>query len=110
MKKNNINVIYGLNKGIIERKLKNILEDIHEYDMSKYDMNTATIKEIIEDATTISLFSKQKVIILENALFLSANKTIPDLEELEKYIEHPSESSYLILICNTEKIKDLLKF
>lgn len=35
---------------------------------------------------------------------MEGNKTIEHLEKMEQYIEHYNSDSYLIFICNAEKI------
>ena len=67
-------------------------------------MSTTEIENIIEDARTVSLFGQKKVIILEDSFFLGTNKNIDNLKLLEDYIEHYNPDSYLIFICNLEKI------
>lgn len=101
---NNFYVIYGIEKGLIENYKKEILKKLINYELIKYDMSINTIQEVIEDATTISMFNKEKVLILEDCFFLTSNKTIEDLDKLEKYISNYNPDCYLIMICNAEKI------
>lgn len=100
----NFYVLYGLNKGLIKIELEKLLKKFKNCDLIKYDMSTTEIESIIEDARTVSLFGQKKVIILEDAFFLGTNKNIDNLKLLEDYIEHYNPDSYLIFICNLEKI------
>lgn len=100
----NFYVLYGLNKGLIKTELEKLLKKFKNCDLIKYDMSTTEIENIIEDARTVSLFGQKKVIILEDSFFLGTNKNIDNLKLLEDYIEHYNPDSYLIFICNLEKI------
>lgn len=100
----NFYVLYGLNKGLIKIELEKLLKKFKNCDLIKYDMSTTEIENIIEDARTVSLFGQKKVIILEDSFFLGTNKNIDNLKLLEDYIEHYNPDSYLIFICNLEKI------
>ncbi len=100
----NFYVIYGINKGLIKNEIKKIINSLKDADLIKYDMSNTLIEDVVEDASTVDLFNKKKIIILEDSFFLGANKTIDNLEKLEHYIEHYNSDSYLIFICNAEKL------
>ena len=100
----NFYLIYGIDKSIITNETNAIIKKININDIIKYSMDTTDIKTVIEDASTISMFDSKKIIILEDCNFLKANKTIDDLEYLEKYLTNYNKDTYLILICNTDKI------
>ena len=100
----NFYLIYGTNKGLITEETKKIIHSLKESDIIKYDMTNTLIEDVVEDASTVNLFHPKKVIILEDCYFLGGNKTIEHLEKMEQYIEHYNSDSYLIFICNTEKI------
>lgn len=100
----NFYVIYGINKGLIKNEIKKIINSLKDADLIKYDMSNTLIEDVVEDASTVNLFNKKKIIILEDCFFLGANKTIDNLEKLEQYIEHYNSDSYLIFICNAEKL------
>ena len=83
----NFYLIYGPDKSAIYNELNILLNKLKIDDVIKYDMTTSSVLDVIEDASTVGLFSTKKVIILEDCFFLGANKTIEKQEELEKYIE-----------------------
>ena len=70
----------------------------------KYDMSNSSLLDVIEDASTVGLFSSKKVIILDDCYFLTANKTIDNLNYLEKYLEKYNKDNYCILLAYTEKV------
>ncbi len=100
----NFYLLYGIDDSLISLELKNLCDKLDVSDIIKYDMTTDTIDLILEDASTMGLFSNKKIIILDNCNFFGANKTINDIDKLEKYIEHCNPNNYCIFICHLEKI------
>ena len=101
---NNFYILYGSDTSKLEYEATKILEKLKITDPVKYDLLTTPIEDVIEDAATIGMFQKEKALILENSLFLCANKTIPNLEKLSHYIEHYNKNSYLIFLCPQDTI------
>lgn len=101
---NNFYLIYGPDHSIINNELNKVLKKLNIDDIIKYDMTTSNLLDVIEDASTVGLFSSNKVIILDDCYFLTANKTIDNIEELENYIEKYNPNNYCILIAYTEKV------
>lgn len=101
---NNFYILYGSDTSKLEYEANKILEKLKITDPVKYDLLTTPIEDVIEDAATIGMFQKEKALILENSLFLCANKTIPNLEKLSYYIEHYNKNSYLIFLCPQDTI------
>lgn len=100
----NFYVFYGIDKGLIQHELNKLIKKLKIDDIVKYNMNEFNLIDIIEDASTVGLFSTNKIIILEDSFFLGANKSIEDLEKLEDYIEHYNPNNILIFLSFTEKI------
>lgn len=96
--KNNLFLLIGEDKKLIDFSLYEILNNI-EYDENNkilYDMDTCSFTDIIEEASTISLFSNKKVIIVNNFNLDSVNSF--EIEYLEKYINSNNQDVYIILI------------
>lgn len=100
----NFYLIYGPDKSFIHNELDKLLKKIKIDDVVKYDMTTSNLLDVIEDASTVGLFSTQKVIILEDCFFLGANKTIDNIERLEQYIEKYNPNNYCVFLAYMEKI------
>lgn len=100
----NFYVLYGLDTGLIKTELKKLLEKFDADDIIYYDLSNDRLLDVIEDAATISMFSSKKIIVVENTSFLGANKSVDNIEELEKYIGHYNEDTYMIFIVNSETI------
>ena len=100
----NFYILYGEDKDLIKHELNSIITKIKDADKITYDMTKSTISDVIDDASTIGMFSTKKIIILEDSYFLTANKTIDNLDQLEKYLEHFNPNSYLFFLTYSEKI------
>ena len=81
----NFYLLYGQDNSIIENELKKIIEKLNIKDQVKYTIDNTKIEDILEDASTISMFADKKVIIIENCDFFSTGKTLESIELLEKY-------------------------
>ena len=106
---NNIYVIYGTDYDLIKRKIDGLKENI--IDVVKYNLLETNIKELLDDASCISLFGDKKVIIGENATFLTseAKDINHDINYLEKYINYPVHDNILILYVISEKLDERKK-
>lgn len=100
----NFYLIYGTDRSIVNNELNKVIKSLKVDDIVKYDMNNTTLLDVIEDASTVGLFSKSKIIILDDCYFFSANKSIDNIEELEKYIEKYNPNNYCIFISYTDKV------
>ena len=100
----NFYVLYGNDKAGVQYECKQLIKEWKDSDIIKYDMNTTPLTEVLDDAKTVGMFSEKKIIILEDAYFLSANKNIDSIEELETYLEHYNKDNILIFQVYSEKI------
>lgn len=94
----------SLDFGLIKNEVDKLIKKIDTTDIIYYDLETTNLIDIIDDASTISMFSSKKVIVVENAYFLCANKNIDNIDLLENYINHPNINTYMIFVSLTEKI------
>ena len=104
--KKNFYVIYGSEglKDRIQNELEKLIQKLNIEDVIKYNLDSDNLLDAIEDATTFSMFSTQKVIVLENCFFLSAKKTIDNVDKLEQYIQNYNPDTYCILTAPIEKM------
>ena len=104
-------LLYGKESFLINKEVKNIINKngIEDINVSKYNLETNTLDEILEDATTVSLFSSNKLIIVENAfIFSRVNRKIDNIDLLEKYLKNKSDT-IIIFIDNNEKLDSVKK-
>ena len=100
----NFYLIYGPDRTVINNELNKLIKDLKIDDIVKYDMTNSNLLDVIEDASTVGLFSSNKIIILDDCYFLTANKAIDNIEELEKYLEKYNPNNYCIFICYSDKV------
>ncbi len=97
-----IYLLFGTLDALITDYINKIIkkENIADINISKYNEDDL-ISNIIEDASTISLFDDKKVIIVNNELLFSSKKSI-DTTELEKYIENYNPNTILVFVVNSD--------
>ncbi len=97
---NNLNLIIGEDKKIIDFYVIDLLKKINYNDEDKliYDFNTSNLTNILDEASMISLFSHTKIIIVNN--FDISKIDDNEAEYLTKYIDNYSKDVYLIFIAN----------
>ena len=97
-----IYLLFGTLDALITDYINKIIkkENIDDINISKYNEDDL-ISNIIEDASTISLFDDKKVIIVNNELLFSSKKSI-DTTELEKYIENYNPNTILVFVVNSD--------
>ena len=105
-------LLYGTESFLIDKEIKNIIKknNIEDINISKYDLELNSLNEILDDANTVSLFSDNKLIIVENAYIFSRiqNKKIDNVELLENYLKN-SSNVIIIFVNNNEKIDSTKK-
>lgn len=109
-----IYVLYGTDAFLLQKEIKKIIEQhkIEDLSISHYDMETESLKAILEDAYMPSMFGEEKAIICENAFFLTSTTkkgTIEQLELLEEYFTKIEEKTILIITVPAEKLDERKK-
>lgn len=105
----NVYLIYGSDYGLIKREIDNIASSIT--DVVKYDLSVQKIDELLDDASCISMFGDKKVLVGENAFFLTgANTNVNhDIEYLSNYLEDDNHDNIIILSVVAEKLDERKK-
>lgn len=103
-----IYLFYGTDEFAIQKELQKLEKKYHisDIDISKYDLETSSLDDILEDASTVSFFHPMKMILVNNA-YLFANATKKSLPEIDPtkflaYLKNPNPDCQLIFI--NEKI------
>lgn len=105
----NTYLIYGNDYGLIKREIDKISKGIK--DLVKYDLSVYKIDELLDDASCISLFGDKKVLIGENAYFLT---TTPgninhDLDYLSRYLNEDKHDNIVIITVPQDKLDERKK-
>ncbi len=106
---NNVYLIYGNDYGLIKREIDKIKKNVN--DVAKYDLSINKIDDLLDDASCMSLLDNKKVLIGENALFLttSINNINHDLDYLSNYLNDTSHDNIVILTVITDKLDERKK-
>lgn len=100
----NFYLLYS-NDGAILNKEINDLEkklDISDNDIIYYNIDD--IDGIINEASTIGMFSLNKFIIINMDSYFKDKKDIPNINLLENYFDSYNSNSYLVFVCNSDSI------
>ena len=97
---NNLNLIVGEDKKLVDFYLLDILKKIDYNDEDKviYDMSESSLSDVLDEASMISLFSNIKVIIGNNFDISKMNDNENDY--LFKYALNVNKNTYIILIAS----------
>ena len=100
----NIYLIYGSDYSLIKRRINLIKKDNQE--LVRYDLTECNVSELIDDASSISMFGEEKLLIGENALFLTSNvdPISHNLDYLEKYLTSENHKNVVIFYVITDKL------
>ncbi len=108
-------VFYGTEDFLIKKEINKLKEkySIDDISVNTYDLENTNIEEIIDDASTVSLFSENKMILCENAYIFTGttNKKLPEqnMKVLEEYLENENENTILVFVINKEKLDERKK-
>lgn len=94
---------FGMNKFINDLMKKEQIED-----KITYDYEESNIKDVLEECSYNDLFGNKKLVVLNNATFLTGKTTLND-DSLELYINNPNELTILILKVNEDKLDERKK-
>lgn len=106
-----IYVLYGIEVFLIKQKLNKIIQDnqINDLDINYYDLEESNLKSIIDDASTFSLFSSKRMIVVENSYIFTSTSKKEDTKVLENYINNPNLENILVFLVYSEKLDNRKK-
>lgn len=104
-----IYVFLGNEINIIKKKIDSLVDELKIDNIIKYDYDSVSIEDILNEINYVDLFNEKKLLIVSNFTF----KKIKDKEEkaLSNYINHMNDN-VIILKCIDEKLdakKELIK-
>lgn len=106
-------ICYGQEPFLMEQFVKFTVEtciapDLMDLALSRSDLRETPLASVIEDAETAPFLVERKVVIAENALFLTGlrdtSKVEHDLERFAEYLKAPVEHTTLIFLVHTDKL------
>ncbi len=96
---NNLYLLIGEDKSRVNFELNEIINKINSDNHITYDLTEATLTDILDEASMISLFGDTKIIIGTNFDLSKITKT--EEEYLTKYIANKNKDNYIILIAKS---------
>ena len=97
-------MFYSSDSGILNREVDNLRIRLNMSldDTINYDINS--VLDIVNEASTIGMFSLNKFIVINIDSYFKDKKDIPNINLLEEYFDSYNPNSYLIFICNSDTI------
>ncbi|MCO7175664.1 DNA polymerase III subunit delta [Sporolactobacillus kofuensis] len=108
-----IYLLFGTQDYLIQLMKKTIIDEAlnteeRDFNFSRYDMTESPLEYALEDAETVPFFGEKKVVVLDNAYFLTPEKAKTKIdqkiERLEQYLVHPAEDTVLLITAPYEKL------
>ncbi len=88
---------------VIHKKIEKIIGNKLDQEVVQYDLKEVSLERVIEDLDTVNFFTSQKIVVAENAFFLTSEKPKNAIEQnidiLSRYLKNPSPENTLILTC-----------
>lgn len=106
-------LIYGEERYLIESVINQIIqvankENPDEKNVTRFDLDEISLNDVMVEVETYPFFSEKKIIIANDAYFLTAKQKKSDIEHnvdlLLDYLTNPVDFSTLILVAPYEKI------
>lgn len=107
-----IYVVLGLEQYQAKRGQKmleqSITDDEQVMNYASYDMTEIPLATALDDAMTVPFFGDRRVVVIENPLFLtgqkSATKIDHDVDSLMQYLDQPQPTTTLVFMAPYEKL------
>ena len=96
-------LFYGESFRLIEEEIKKIVKE--SPNVLTIDLEASSLKEIIEEATYVSMFQEQKYLIVRNANFFTTAKSKTKEEEIELFLKYMQNPVSLTTILFTSPFK-----
>lgn len=112
-----IYLIWGTEHYLAEDAIQTITSllspDEKDFNLSVHNLDEISVQEVIEDAETMPFLGDRRVVIMKNAVFLTAAKDKAkiehDLKVFEQYIQNPTEYTTLVIVVPNEKLDERKK-
>ena len=100
----NFYLLYSSDGAILNKEINDLEKklDISDTDIIYYNIDD--IDGIINEASTIGMFSLNKFIIINMDSYFKDKKDIPNINLLENYFDSYNSNSYLVFVCNSDSI------
>lgn len=100
----NFYLLYGTDTSIVNREIDLIKERLFISDNDVIYYSIEDIQNIIDEALTISMFSLNKLIVIDSTIYLSQKKDVANINLIENYFNNYNSNSYLVFVSNGDSI------
>ena len=100
----NFYLLYSSDGAILNKEINDLEKklDVGDNDIIYYNIDN--IDGIINEASTIGMFSLNKFIIINMDSYFKDKKDISNINLLENYFDSYNSNSYLVFVCNSDSI------
>ncbi|MBM7584746.1 DNA polymerase-3 subunit delta [Bacillus pakistanensis] len=114
----NLYLLYGNESFLINETKQKILhngisEEELDFNFSLYDLEETPVETAIEDAETFPFMGERRIVVLQNPVFLTAEKKKEkvdhNIKKLEEYISSPAPYTILVITAPYEKLDERKK-
>jgi len=88
--------------------IKLIPEDERSMNLSVFDMEETSLSNAIEDAVSMPFFGDKRLVMINHPYFLTGSKKKSkidhDVDELIEYLQHPQESTIMVIFAAYDKL------
>ncbi len=100
----NFYLIYGTNKSQISKKIEELKNKLNASEIIKYSLDKDNLEDIILDASLVNMFSNIKLILVSDANIFATSKKDINTKPLEDYFDNYNSDTYIIFVCEQEKV------
>jgi DNA polymerase III subunit delta len=111
-------LLYGTESFLIHETIQVLVSHVlndeeKDFNLSTYDLEETPIELALEDAETFPFMGEKRLVILQNPVFLTSEKTKEKVEhnisKLEEFLNNPSPYSIVVLTAPYEKLDERKK-
>jgi DNA polymerase III subunit delta len=111
-------LLYGTESFLIHETIQMLVSHVlndeeKDFNLSTYDLEETPIELALEDAETFPFMGEKRLVILQNPVFLTSEKTKEKVEhnisKLEEFLNNPSPYSIVVLAAPYEKLDERKK-
>ncbi|MBY6035421.1 DNA polymerase III subunit delta [Fictibacillus nanhaiensis] len=112
-----IYLIWGTELFLAEEAIRTLssllLPEEKDFNFSLHNLDEISVQEVMEDAETMPFLGERRVVVMKNAVFLTAakdkTKIEHDLKIFEQYLQNPAEYTTLVIVAPYEKLDERKK-
>ena len=101
-------ILYGENAVMLDNYIEELMKSKDISDKIVYDYSECNIKDEIEECSYNDLFGSNKMVVLDNSVFLTSKGSLED-KAFDSYISSPNENTVLVFKVICEKLDERKK-